>query len=130
MKSLVLALSLFVAVSAQAREEDREQTSHPIAFASYEQMAIDKFNNSQEVSTALELAAQRGFSNQNEEAKAVKLSGQCGFAGCSSTVLVVKTIYTGAVNTSTANVSAIVQMPAVGQSSLEVVNTRNLLNQN
>lgn len=103
----ILSVSVLAASTGFAAESARER-------------ALRAFEASSQVKAASEKLHANGFVRP-EEAEAVTVSGGCGFAGCDASVLVVQRFDTEGANTRTQSVTALVRVPAVGETSLSLV---------
>lgn len=118
MKALFVAATLVISSSAFAT-----------SFQTHEEFAIQEFNKSADVKL-VKMAIERNISaNTVGEAKAVLLRGQCGFAGCSRTYLVSQVIERNGTNATTNSISAIVNIPSIGETTVSsTVDAESLLN--
>jgi hypothetical protein len=120
---LVVATSTNGTVSL-AKEVERMQNRLARADEALE-IAKKAFADSEQVKTAMYVLVKAGRV-QADVAEAVIVSGDCGTFGCGYQVLVVKRYSTEGVNTKTDSIIAVVNVPAVGETTLKLVKLKEL----
>jgi len=127
---LLMSIMLFSAaiagtVSFAADAKRNQQRLTQTANAEDLDKAKTAFKASEQVETAINERVKAGYVLA-DEAEVVVVRGSCGIVGCDYHVLVVQRQSTKGANTSTGSVIAMVRVPAIGETTLKLIELKEL----